>query len=112
MGSWVDASAQDPARVTDIEDDIVSRIDALKRDGVAEERLQRVKARLVALDAARDQSSFERAKRIGLAAIAGLPAPHPNATVAELLKVPAERVRDTVERYLSQDRRTVVALQR
>jgi zinc protease len=102
----VDGSAQGDATLADLEAGLHARIEALKRDGVSEDRFERVKARLSSSETGRLQAPFERARRIGLMATMGLPLRDIDAVESKMRSVRAEEVRDAARRYLVDERRT------
>ncbi len=106
----LDGTPSEGKGVADLEAALRAEIEKIKRDGVSEEELQRVKAQNVANRVYQRDSMFYQAMLIGEMETVGLPYQALDTILERLKAVTAEQVRDVARKYLIDDQLTVAAL--
>lgn len=106
----LDGAPAEGKSVAELETAIREQIDKIKRDGVTEEELQRVKAQVIAAQVYQRDSMFYQAMLIGELETAGLPLNTPETRLEKLKAVTAGQVQEVARKYLVDDRLTVAAL--
>jgi zinc protease len=105
-----DATPAEGASVSAVESALKEEIERLKRDGVRDKELERVKAQVLASQVFQQDSLFYQAMLIGEWEIAGLPWQARQIRFDRLKAVTPEQVRDVARKYLTDDRLTVAVL--
>ncbi len=106
----LDGSPAEGKSVAELETAIRGEIEKIKRDGVTEEELQRVKAQVIAAQVYQRDSMFYQAMLIGEVETAGLPLNTLETRLAKLKEVTAAQVQDVARKYLIDDHLTVAVL--
>lgn len=106
----LDGTPSEGKSVADLEAALRVEIDKIKKDGVSEEELQRVKAQTVASKVYQRDSMFYQAMLIGQVESAGMSYKALDTILDKLKAVSAEQVRDVARKYLVDDSLTVAAL--
>ena len=106
----IDATGAAPSAPDGVEAEICRRIDAVKRDGVSEARLEEIKADLIRIEVERTRSEFERARRIGLLECMGLSFRLAAQIPDRIGAVGSASVGRVARRYLADSRGSVVEL--
>lgn len=122
VGAGYDALARGPSEfviegtpsegktVADLEAAIRAEVERVKRDGVTEEELARVRSQVVAAKVFQRDSMFYQGMVIGQMEISGLSYKDIDARLARLQQVTAAQVQDVARRYLVDDSLTVGTL--
>lgn len=106
----LDGAPAEGNSVAELEAAIREQIDKIKRDGVTEEELQRVKAQVIAAQVYQRDSMFYQAMLIGEVETAGLPLNTLETRLEKLKTVTAGQVQEVARKYLVDDRLTVAVL--
>jgi zinc protease len=106
----LDGSPAEGKSVAELETAIREQIDKIKRDGVTEAELQRVKAQVIAAQVYQRDSMFYQAMLIGEVETAGLPLDTLDTRLEKLKAVTAGQVQEVARKYLVDDRLTVAVL--
>jgi zinc protease len=106
----LDGTPVEGKTVADLEAALRGQIEKIKRDGVTEEELQRVKAQNVANRIYQRDSMFYQAMLIGQFETAGLPYKTLDTVLDKLKAVTAQQVREVAIKYLVDDHLTVATL--
>lgn len=93
-----------------LEKAIRAQIEKIKKDGVTEDELQRVKAQVIAADVYQRDSMFYQAMQIGMLESTGLSWRDIDQFPKRLQAVTAEQVKEVANRYLNDDHLTVATL--
>jgi zinc protease len=105
-----DATPSEGTPVEDVEIAMRSEIEDIKRNGITEDELQRVKAQVIASDVYGRDSMFNQAMQIGMYESTGLSwrdlADYPK----KLQEVTAEQVQQVAQKYLNDDKLTIATL--
>lgn len=96
--------------VAELEAAIRAEIEKIKKDGVSEDELQRVKAQVIAAQVYQRDSMFYQAMLIGEVVTAGLPLNTLETKLEKLKAVTAAQVQEAARKYLVDDRLTVAVL--
>jgi len=97
--------------VTEIEDGLREQIAILKRDGVSEEELKRVKAQVTASEVYKLDSLFYQAMQIGQMESIGLSYKTIPLILKKLQAVTAQQVQDVAREFLQDDQLTMAVLE-
>lgn len=106
----LDGAPAEGRSVAELETAIREQIEKIKRDGVTEEELQRVKAQVIAAQVYQRDSMFYQAMLIGEVETAGLPLNTLETRLEKLKAVTAGQVQEVARKYLVDDRLTVAVL--
>jgi zinc protease len=106
-----DATPGEGKAVAEVEVALKQEIDRLKREGIAEQELARVKAQVLASQVFQQDSLFYQGMQIGEWEIAGLPWQSRQIRFDRLKAVTAEQVQAVARKYLTDDRLTVAVLE-
>ena len=106
----VDATPAAGHGVAEVEQAIRSELDRIKRQGVSEAELKRVKAQVIAADVYQRDSLFYQAMQLGEYVTAGLPPAALEKRVDKLRAVTAQQVRAAAEQILQDERLSVAVL--
>ena len=106
----LDGAPAEGKSVAELETAIREQIEKIKRDGVTEEELQRVKAQVIAAQVYQRDSMFYQAMLIGEVETAGLPLNTLETRLEKLKAVTAGQVQEVARKYLVDDRLTVAVL--
>ncbi|MBU1691162.1 MAG: insulinase family protein [Gammaproteobacteria bacterium] len=106
----LDGAPTEGKSVAELEAAIREQIDKIKRDGVTEEELLRVKAQVIAAQVYQRDSMFYQAMLIGEVETAGLPLNTLETRLEKLKVVTAGQVQEVARKYLIDDRLTVAVL--
>ncbi|MHB1291794.1 MAG: M16 family metallopeptidase [Sulfuricella sp.] len=106
----LDGAPTEGKNVAELETAIREQIEKIKRDGVTEEELQRVKAQVIAAQVYQRDSMFYQAMLIGEVETAGLPLNTLETRLEKLKAVSARQVQEVARKYLVDDRLTVAVL--
>ncbi len=106
----LDGAPAEGRSVAELETAIREQIEKIKRDGVTEEELQRVKAQVIAAQVYQRDSMFYQAMLIGEVETAGLPLNTLETRLEKLKAVSARQVQEVAQKYLVDDRLTVAVL--
>ncbi len=106
----IDATPSEGKSVAQLEGDIRAQIEKLKRDGITEEELNRVKAQVIAAQVYQRDSVFYQAMQIGEMESAGLGYGAIDTRIEKLKAVTVDQVRDAAKKYLIDDTLTVATL--
>lgn len=106
----LDGAPAEGKSVAELETAIREQIDKIKRDGVTEEELQRVKAQVIAAQVYQRDSMFYQAMLIGEVETAGLPLNTLETRLEKLKTVTSRQVQEVAQKYLVDDRLTVAVL--
>ena len=106
----LDGAPAEGKSVAELETAIREQIEKLKRDGVTEDELQRVKAQVIAAQVYQRDSMFYQAMLIGEVETAGLPLNTLETRLEKLKAVTAGQVQAAARKYLIDDRLTVAVL--
>lgn len=106
----LDGAPAEGKSVAELETAIREQIEKIRRDGVTEEELQRVKAQVIAAQVYQRDSMFYQAMLIGEVETAGLPLNTLETRLEKLKAVTAGQVQEVAQKYLVDDRLTVAVL--
>jgi len=106
----IDATPSEGKNVAELEAAIRAEVEKLKRDGISEEELNRVKAQVIAAQVYQRDSVFYQAMQIGEMETAGLSFRAIDKRIEKLKAVTVEQVRDVAKKYLIDDTLTVATL--
>ena len=106
----IDATPSEGKTVAELETAIRVELDKIKRDGVTEEELNRVKAQIIASKVYQRDSVFYQGMQIGEMETAGLSHRDINTRLEKLKSVTADAVQAAAKRYLVDDQLTVATL--
>jgi zinc protease len=106
----LDGAPAEGKSVAELETAIREQIEKIKRDGVTEEELQRVKAQVIAAQVYQRDSMFYQAMLIGQVETAGLPLNTLETRLEKLKTVTAGQVQEAARKYLVDDHLTVAVL--
>jgi len=106
----LDGAPAEGKSVAELEAAIREQIEKIKRDGVTEEELQRVKAQVIAAQVYQRDSMFYQAMLIGEVETAGLPLNTLETRLEKLKAVTAGQVQEAARKYLVDDHLTVAVL--
>lgn len=106
----VDATPAPGKTVTELEKAIRAELERIRRDGISEAELARVKAQVIAGDVYQRDSLFYQAMQLGEYVTAGLPPEALARRVDKLRAVTAEQVRQAAREWLRDDRLSVAEL--
>lgn len=106
----LDGAPAEGKSVAELETAIREQIEKIKRDGVTEEELQRVKAQVIAAQVYQRDSMFYQAMLIGEVETVGLPLNTLETRLEKLKAVTAGQVQEVARKYLVDDRLTVAVL--
>ena len=106
----IDATPSEGKTVAELETAIRVELDKIKRDGVTEEELNRVKAQIIASKVYQRDSVFYQGMQIGEMETAGLSHRDINTRLEKLKAVTADAVQAAAKRYLVDDQLTVATL--
>lgn len=106
----LDGAPAEGKSVAELETAIREQIEKIKRDGVTEEELQRVKAQVIAAQVYQRDSMFYQAMLIGEVQTAGLPLNTLETRLEKLKAVTAGQVQEVARKYLVDDHLTVAVL--
>ncbi len=106
----IDATPSEGKNVAELEMAIRAEIEKLKRDGISEEELNRIKAQVIAAQVYQRDSVFYQAMQIGEMESAGLNFTAIDKRIEKLKAVTVEQVRAAAKKYLIDDTLTVATL--
>jgi len=106
----LDGAPAEGKSVAELETAIRGEVEKIKRDGVTEEELQRVKAQVIAAQVYQRDSMFYQAMLIGEVETAGLPLNTLETRLEKLKEVTAAQVQEVARKYLVDDHLTVAVL--
>jgi zinc protease len=106
----LDGTPSEGKSVAELEAALRTEIEKIKKDGVSEEELQRVKAQTVANRVYQRDSMFYQAMLIGEMETSGLSYKALDTILEKIKAVTAEQVREAARKYLVDDHLTVAAL--
>jgi len=106
----LEGSPAEGKSVAELETALREQIEKIKRDGVTEEELQRVKAQVIAAQVYQRDSMFYQAMLIGEVETAGLPLNTLETRLEKLKAVTARQVQEVAQKYLVDDHLTVAVL--
>ncbi|MBT9613180.1 MAG: insulinase family protein [Burkholderiales bacterium] len=106
----IDATPSEGKTVAELEAAIRAELDKIKRDGVTEEELNRVKAQVIASKVYQRDSVFYQGMQIGEMETAGLGHRHIDTRLEKLKAVTAAAVQAAAKLYLVDDQLTVAVL--
>ena len=106
----IDGTPSEGKNVAELEAAIRAELEKLKRDGISEEELNRVKAQVIAAQVYQRDSVFYQAMQIGETETAGLGHRSIETRIEKLKAVTVEQVRDAAKKYLLDDTLTVATL--
>jgi zinc protease len=106
----LDATPAAGKTVADVEAALRKQIELIKRDGVSESELNRVKSQIIAGDVFQRDSLFYQAMQLGELVTAGLPPAALEGRIAKLRAVTAAQVQAVARKYLVDDELTVGTL--
>lgn len=106
----IDATPSEGKSVAQLESDIRAQLEKLKRDGITEAELNRVKAQVIAAQVYQRDSVFYQAMQIGEMESAGLGYGAIDTRIEKLKAVTVDQVRDVAKKYLIDDTLTVATL--
>jgi zinc protease len=106
----LDGAPAEGKSVAELETAIREQIEKIRRDGVTEEELLRVKAQVIAAQVYQRDSMFYQAMLIGEVETAGLPLNTLETRLEKLKAVTAGQVQEVARKYLVDDRLTVAVL--
>jgi len=106
----LDGTPAEGKNIAELETAIREQIEKVKRDGVTEDELQRVKAQVIAAQVYQRDSMFYQAMLIGEVETAGLPLNTLETRLEKLKSVTARQVQEVAQKYLVDDRLTVAVL--
>jgi len=106
----IDATPSEGKTVAEVEAAIRSVLDKVKRDGISEEEINRIKAQVIASQVYQRDSVFYQAMQIGEMETAGLSYRDIDTRIAKLKAVTAAQVQAAAKKYLIDDDLTVATL--
>ena len=106
----VDATPAAGKSVADLEQAIRTELERVKRDGISESELKRVKAQVIAGDVYQRDSLFYQAMQLGDYVTAGQPPAALSGRVDKLRAVTAQEVQAAARQWLQDDRLSVAEL--
>lgn len=106
----IDGTPSEGKTVADLEKAIRAEVERIKRDGVTEEELARVRSQVVAAKVFQRDSMFYQGMLIGQMELTGLSYKDIDARLAKLQQVTAGQVQDVARKYLVDDNLTVGTL--
>ena len=106
----IDATPSEGKTVAELETAIRVELDKIKREGVTEEELNRVKAQIIASKVYQRDSVFYQGMQIGEMETAGLSHRDIDTRLEKLKAVTADAVQAAAKRYLVDDQLTVATL--
>ena len=106
----IDATPAAGKPVADLEKAIRAELDRIRREGISEAELARVKAQVIAADVYQRDSLFYQAMQLGEYVTAGLPPAALERRVEKLRAVTARDVQDAAQQWLQDDRLSVAEL--
>ena len=107
---FIDATPSEGKSVTEVEAAIRMVLETLKRDGITEEELKRIKAQVIAAQVYQRDSVFYQAMKIGEMETAGLGYRAIDTRIEKLKAVTVEQVQAAAKKYLMDDTLTVATL--
>lgn len=105
-----DGTPSEGHSVQELESAIRAQVALLKKDGITEDELQRVKAQVIAADVYQRDSMFYQAMQIGMLESTGLSWRNIDEFTKRLQTVTAEQVKQVANKYLVDDHLTVATL--
>jgi zinc protease len=106
----IDATPASGKKVADLEKAIQHELERIKREGISEAELARVKAQVIAADVYQRDSLFYQAMQLGEYVTAGLPPEALAHRVDKLRAVSAQEVQAAAQKWLQDDRLSVAEL--
>jgi len=106
----IDGTPSEGKSVEQLEAAIRNELEKIKRDGVTEEELARVKAQVIASRVYQRDSVFYQAMQIGQMEITGLGYQNIDTRIEKLKAVTPQQVQDVARKYLIDDKLTVATL--
>ena len=106
----IDATPSEGKTVSEVEAAIRTVLDTLKRDGISEEELNRVKAQVIASQVYQRDSVFYQAMKIGELETNGIGYRAIETRIEKLKAVTVEQVQAVAKKYLIDDTLTVATL--
>jgi zinc protease len=106
----IDATPASGKKLADLEKAIHHELDRIKRKGISEAELARVKAQIIAADVYQRDSLFYQAMQLGEYVTAGLPPEALAHRVDKLRAVTAEEVQAAAQKWLQDDHLSVAEL--
>lgn len=106
----IDATPSQGKTVAEVEAAIRAELEKIKRDGISEEELQRVKAQVIAAQVYQRDSVFYQAMQIGQMETSGLSYRDIDLRIEKLKQVTAGEVQAVAKKYLIDDTLTVATL--
>lgn len=106
----IDATPSEGKTVTEVEAAIRGVLETLKRDGISEEELNRVKAQVIASQVYQRDSVFYQAMKIGELETNGIGYRAVETRIEKLKAVTVEQVQAVAKKYLIDDTLTVATL--
>ena len=106
----IDATPSEGKSVAELETAIRSELEKLKREGISEEELNRVKAQVIAAQVYQRDSVFYQAMQIGEMETSGLGYRNIETRIEKLKAVTVEQVQAVAKKYLIDDTLTVATL--
>lgn len=106
----IDATPASGKKVADLEKAIQHELGRIKREGISEAELARVKAQVIAADVYQRDSLFYQAMQLGEYVTAGLPPEALAHRVDKLRAVTAQEVQAAAQKWLQDDRLSIAEL--
>ena len=106
----VEGTPSEGKAVGALETAIRAELERIKKDGVTEEELARVRSQVVAAKVYQRDSMFYQGMMIGQMELSGLSYKDIDTRLAKLQQVTAEQVRDVARKYLTDDNLTIGTL--
>jgi zinc protease len=106
----IDATPASGKKVADLEKAIQHELERVKREGISEAELARVKAQVIAADVYQRDSLFYQAMQLGEYVTAGLPPEALAHRVDKLRAVTAQQVQAAAQKWLQDDRLSIAEL--
>ena len=106
----IDATPSEGKTVKEVEAAIRAELEKIKRDGITNEELQRIKAQVIAAQVYQRDSVFYQAMQIGQMETSGLSYRDIDVRIEKLKQVTASEVQAVAQKYLIDDALTVATL--
>ena len=106
----LEGTPNDFKKISDLENALLQEIEKIKKDGVTQEELDRVKATVIASDVYQKDSMFGMAMEIGQLETMGYSFHLSDGYIEKINSVTSEQIKNVATKYLTRDNLSVVIL--
>lgn len=106
----IDATPMKDHRVAEVKNGILAEIEKIKKHGVTEQELERVRSQLIASRIFQRDSIFYEAMQIGSAVMTGFKPTDIDRVIEKLKAVTPKQIQEVAQKYLTEDNLTIAIL--